>query len=368
MRARWMRAAMAGGLFVLLVLGAAPLAQWQAQAQDTKQNPQQTPPVTVPKAPAGEQKPPDQYTMSVEVPLVTLDVVVADDKGDIYTGLKKGNFRVSEDGVPQSITNFSTPDAPITTVLLIEFSSRGIFGIPVYASNAVNWADEFVSLLKKDDWVALVSFDMRTHIEVDFTQDKRAIHDYLAGMMLPGFHESNVFDALIETLDNLKDVKGRKSVVLLASGIDTFSKHTLDDTYKRVKETDVTIFPIGVAEALQLYLDGHNMLGSVASLNFYQADNQMKEFAKLTGGQAYFPRFEGQIPDIMRSIAGMLRSQYSLGYVPTNQTRDGKYRKIKVDLVGSDGQPVELRDKKGKKLKLIVYAREGYTAPKGPVS
>jgi VWFA-related protein len=364
MRPGLLRAAAAGGLFGLLVMGTAPLAALRAQSQEA----QQKPPVTVPSGPSGEKKPPEQYTMSVEVPLVTLDVVVADDKGDIYTGLKKGNFRVSEDGVPQPITNFSTPEAPITTVLLIEFSSRGIFGYPAFAANAVTWADEFVSLLKKDDWVALVSFDMRTHIEVDFTQDKRAVHDYLAEMIMPGFHESNIFDALIETLDNMKDVKGRKSIVLLASGIDTFSKHTLDDAYKRVKETDVTIFPVGVARPVANYLDNHGLIGGSGRLDFYQAENQLGEFAKLTGGQAFFPQFEGEIPDDMRSIAAMLRSQYSLGYVPTNQARDGKYRKIKVDVVGSDGQPVELKDKKGKKLKLIVYARQGYTAPKGPVS
>jgi len=368
MRPSFLRAAVACGLFVLLVMGTAPLEALRAQAQDAKQNPQQKPPVTVPGGPSGEQKPPDQFTMSVEVPLVTLDVVVADDKGDIYTGLKKGNFRVSEDGILQPLTNFSTPDAPVTTVLLIEFSSRGIFGYPAFAANAVSWADVFLAQLRKADWVALVSFDMRTRVEVDFTQDKLAVHNYLAGMLIPGFHESNVFDALMETLDNLKDVKGRKSIVLLASGIDTFSKHTLDDAYKRVKLTDVTIFPVGVARPIANYLDNHNMIGGAGRLNFYQAENQMSEFAKLTGGHAYFPQFEGEIPGIMQGIASMLRSQYSLGYVPTNQTRDGKYRKIKVDVVGSDGQPVELKDQKGKKLKLIVYARQGYTAPKGPVS
>jgi len=365
------RASAAAGLFALLVMGTAPLEGLRAQGQSAppssqQQSPQQQPPVTVPGNPGGGQKPPDQYTMSVEVPLVSLDVVVADEKGDIYTGLKKGNFRVSEDGVPQAIANFSTPDAPITTVLLVEFGSRGIFGIPVYAANAVNWADEFVRQLKKDDWVALVSFDLRTRIEVDFTQDKMAVHSYLARMIIPGFRESDVFDALVDTLDNLKDVKGRKSIVLLASGIDTFSKHTLDQTYKRVKETDVTIFSIGVGEMVDMARDNTNPFRN--NLTYMQAKSEMKEYARLTGGRAYFPRFDGEIPSIMQEIAGMLRSQYSLGYTPTNQTRDGKYRKIKVEVVGPDGQPVELKDKKGKKLKLVVFTREGYTAPAGPVS
>jgi VWFA-related protein len=368
MRPGFLRAATACGLFSLLVLGTAPQDALRAQPQGAQQNAQQKPPLTVPSAPSGEQKQPDQYSMSIEVPLVTVDVVVADEKGDIFTGLRKGNFRVSEDGVPQPVTNFSTPDAPITSVLLIEFSSRGLFGYPAYAAAAVNWGDQFLSQLKKDDWVALVSFDMRTRIEVDFTQDKQAVHNYLAGMVMPGFHESNVFDAVMETLDNLKDVKGRKSIVLLASGIDTFSKHTLDDALKRVKQTDVTIFTICVARPLQNYLELHNALDGSARLTFYQAQNQMGEFARLTGGKAFAPQFDGEIPEIMQDIANRLRSQYSLGYTPTNQARDGKYRKIKVNVVGPDGQPVELKDKKGKKLKLVVYARQGYTAPKGPLS
>lgn len=365
MRPGLLRAATACGLFSLLVLGSLPPNPLHAQPEGGQNNPQDKQPVRVPGGPS-ETKPTDQYSVTVEVPLVSLDVVVSDEKGDIFTGLNKANFRVSEDGVQQPITNFSTPEAPITSVLLVEFSSRGIYGYPVYSANAVTWADAFVRLLKREDWVALVSFDMRTRIEVDFTQDKRAVHSYLAGMMMPGFHESNVFDALIETLDNLKDVKGRKSIVMLASGVDTFSKHTLDQTLKRVKQTDVTIYPIGVGEFLATLREGSNPFRS--DMTYLQGKNQMTEFARLTGGRAYFPRFDGEIPSDMQEIAGMLRSQYSLGYTPTNQARDGKYRKIKVDVVGPDGQPVELKDQKGKKMKLVVYTRQGYTAPKGPES
>jgi len=365
MRSGYLRASVAAGLFALLVFETVPLGALRAQAQGAQSKPQQQPPVTVPAGPK-ETKPADQYSLTVEVPLVSLDVVVADEKGDPITGLKRTNFRVNEDGALQHLTNFTTPDAAITSVLLVEFSSRGIFGYPAYAANAVTWADVFLSQLRKDDWVALVSFDFHTRIEADFTQDKRAVHEALARMIIPGFHESNLFDALIETLDNLKDVKGRKSIVVLASGVDTFSKHTLDQTYKRVKETDVTIFPIGVGEVVAITRESISPYAS--NIGYYQAKNQLTEFARITGGHAYFPRFDGEIPGNMQEIAAMLRSQYSLGYTPTNQAQDGKFRKIKVDLVGDDGAPLEVRDQKGKKLKLVVFARQGYTAPKGPAS
>jgi len=367
MRTNYLRATLAGGLFAVLLVGTAPLGGLLAQSSGAQQEPNQQPPVSVPSAPKDQQKAPDQYTMTVEVPLVTLDVVVADDNGNPITGLSKSNFRVSEDGVSQSITNFATPDAPITCVMLLEFSSRGPYGYPVYMANAVNWSWAFISQLKKDDWLALAYFDMRTHYDVDFTQNKMAVRDFLSTMRMPGFHESDVFDAVIETLDRLQDVKGRKSVLLLASGIDTFSKHTWDDTMKRLKQTDVTIFPVSVSQFVEVMQDNGLRAGG-ANLTFLQADNQMREMARLTGGQSFFPRFDGEIPSDMQQIAAMLRSQYSLGYMPTNQTRDGKYRKVKVEAVGTDGKPLEVLNEKHKKLKLVIYARQGYTAPKGPVS
>lgn len=385
MRTNYLRAILAGGIFALLAVGTPPIGGLFAQStgapQDPKQQPPvsvpatpkdqtQQPPVSVPSAPKDQQKAPDQYTLTVEVPLVTLDVVVADDNGNPITGLGKTNFRLSEDGVPQAISNFSTPDAPITCVMLLETSTRGGSAahlIPPYMVNAVNWSAVFIRQLKKDDWLALADFDMNPHYDVDFTQDKMAVRDYLSTMRVPGFSESNVFDAVIETLDRLQDVKGRKSILLLASGIDTFSKHTWDDTIKRLKQTDVTVFPVSVSQYQEVMQDNGLRRGG-ANLTYAQADNEMREMGRITGGQAFFPKFDGEIPTVMQQIAAMLRSQYSLGYTPTNQSRDGKYRKIKVEPVGTDGKPLEVLNEKHKKLKLVVYARQGYTAPKGPVS
>ena len=372
------RAVLAGLVFCGLTFGPASFETMRAQAQS--QNPEQSqkpaagqgqdqkPPVNVlTPGQAPGQKPPDQYALSVEVPVVNVPVVVADDRGDTITGLKASNFRVTEDGILQSITNFAVPEAPITAVLLVEFSSLGPFGRAVYAANAVNWADAFVAQLKQNDWLALVSFDLHSRIEVDFTQDKMAVHQYLSRMVIPGFRESCVFDALIDTLDRLEDVKGRKAILLLATGNDTFSKHTFDQTRERLKKTDVAIFAVSVSQFVEIMRDGANPYSN-GHMTFLQADSQMREFAHLTGGQAFFPRFGGEIPGVMQQVAAMLRAQYSLGYTPSNTARDGKYHKIKVEVVDKDGSELSLQDKKGKKLKLVVYYRQGYTAPKGPIT
>ena len=96
-------------------------------------------------------------------------------------------------------------------------------------------------------------------------------------------------------------------------------------------------------------------------MDFYQADAVLKEYAKATGGEAFFPRFQQQYPGIFQDISNMLRSQYRLSYVPTNTARDGKFRRIRVEAKGSAGGPT---GKDGKPLELKVRAREGYYAEK----
>ena len=295
---------------------------------------------------------------------MTLDVIATTQHGDLIPGLKKENFRVLEDGQPQTITSFGPGDAPITMVLLMEFSAR-FYGF--YSSYAKYWADALFPNLKPKDWVALVTFDMRTHMEVDFTQNKDEVRGALNSLYFPGFSESNVFDALLETVERLKDVKGKKSILLLASGIDTFSKHTLDQTIKQLRGTDVTVFVVGVDKPISNMLEMHGQLGGMRELNFLQAENQMKTFAQITGGFAWFPQFDGEIPGVMRDVTEFLRHQYNITYSPTNRNADGKYRKIKVELVAPDGSPLTVTDQKGKKQKWVVYAKEGYTAPKGGV-
>lgn len=328
---------------------------------------------SAPQNPTQEQKPavPQQdkpqdagVTISVEVPVVTLDVVAATQNGDIIPGLKKENFRVLEDGQPQAILNFAPSEAPITVAILMEFSNVSGGWFSAYAKY---WADALFPNLGQKDWVALVTFDMRPRTEVDFTQNKDEVRQAIYQLFVPGFSESNIFDALLDTTDRMKDVKGKKAILVLASGRDTFSKHTLDQTMKKLRGSDTSIFVVGVDRPLTNWMDSHNRLSGSRHLDYLQAENQMKAFAQMTGGQAWFPQFDGELPGIMREVAAFLRHQYSLSYTPTNQSQDGKFRKIKVELVAPDGGPLTVTDQKGKKQKIVVYTREGYQPVKGGV-
>jgi len=348
--------------FVVLPLAQQPaLAQAPTGPQGGPPPPQQqqkpTPPQTPPQ---GQQPPQSDVSISVDVPVVTLDVVATTQHGDLIPNLKKENFRVLDEGVPQAITNFAPTEAPITTVLLLEFSSRGYYDFFAYIGKY--WATALFPQLQQKDWVALETFDMKTRIEVDFTQDKEEVIQGLSRLYFPGFSESNVFDALLETTERLKDVKGKKSIILVASGVDTFSKHTLDQTMKALRGSDVPVFCIGLGQAYSNFARR-----GMQSMTFLQAENQLKTFSNETGGFAWFPQFEGEMPDIFRSVAAFLRHQYSISFSPTSGGKDGKFHKVKVELVAPDGGPLSIVDQKGKKQKYQIYAREGYQATKAGV-
>lgn len=229
----------------------------------------------------------------------------------------------------------------------------------------VSWGSTFLNRLEPKDYVALVTYDIKPRVQVDFTRNRVAVQDALSMLSYLQFHEANLFDALIDTLDRLQRVKGKTSILLVSTGANTMSRSTLDDTLKRIKESDTTIFSVGVAEAE--YQSAESQLSGGSSLTYLQSKNQLQTFAKLTGGTAWFPRFEGEIPDIFRSVATFLRSQYRIGYSPTTLAHDGKYHKLKVEIVRPDGSPLIVTNPKGKQRKLEVYTREGYTAPGGRV-
>lgn len=301
------------------------------------------------------------FSLRVEVPEVTVDVgVLLEKTGQFVPNLRPGNFRVYEDGVPQNIAGFKRVEAPITALMLCEFASTNYY----FIYDMRNSAFAFAQQLRPQDYVALMTFDMRTRIVTDFTQDKRQLYDAINSLVIPGFSERNLFDALYEGLDRLNRIEGRKYLILIASGRDTFSKLTLDKIMQKVKSTpDVTIFTVSTGGLARAMTEGRGGIGgAMRDMDYLQADNQMRTFAKITGGMAFFPRFVGEMPDIFSSINQNIRSKYQLVYHPTNAKQDGTYRKLRVELVDEEGHPLRIQDEKHKPLKYDILAREGYRA------
>jgi VWFA-related protein len=306
-----------------------------------------------------------EYSLKVDTSLVQVPVLVTTKDGQFIPGLKEDNFRVFEDGVAQRISKFEVSKAPITAVLLVEFANRNYR----FMYDALNASYSFAETLKPEDWVAVVAFDIKPFIIADFTQDKRQVFSALNSLRIPGFSETNVFDALYDTLDRVEGIEGRKYVILVASGCDTFSKTNLDKVLKKVKDTpNVTIFTLSTGEVLRMWAEAQGggsspgLFPCTSTLDFLQADNQMSTLARMTGGRWFKPRFEGELKDIFRDIGQNIRNQYVLAYHPSNPKLDGSYRKLKVEVVAPDGGPLKVKNDKGKDLKFSVIARDGYTA------
>jgi VWFA-related protein len=303
-------------------------------------------------------------SFKADVTSVTLDVAVLDNKGRFIPNIPRGNFRVLEDNVPQQVQTFSMGQAPMTVAMLVEFSNRwqSYWSATWYQTLMASYG--FVETLKPEDYVAIIAYDMRPEILCDFTSDKRAAYEAMRRLQFPGFSEANLFDAVTDTAQRMSNIEGRKAIVLISSGDDTFSKLTFDKTRKILQDAGVPIYAIGMAEAMRVWLDANGYRGSIGRMNDLQAVNQLKTFAKETGGQAWVPRFQGEFPSIFRAIAEAMRNQYNLTYSPTNQARDGTVRRLKVEIVNpANGEPLRITDEKGKPIKYTIIAKNSYTAP-----
>ena len=342
-------------------------------------------------------KPQEAEKVSVTTNLVNVDAVVYNKKtGQPQMNLKQGNFAIYVDGVKKDITNFSTPEAPITVTLVVEYSKLaqvlgyyGSGGMEAGQNEVIRPTAMFLSqFIKPEDFVSVIAYDMRPTPLTDFTNDPNRIQQVISLLLRnqPAFTESNLYDALKLTLvggrgdsvvlENAKErtteysgmvsVPGgrRKAVVLVASGLDTFSKINMDQARKIVQNAGIPIYIVGTGQLfVKKYGDlldpgrGTNLGGiPIDRMTFLQADNTMKTFAKESGGAFYPVTFEGELPDVLGSINALLRSQYSLGFKP-DDVADGKSHKImvKVDVDG-DGQ----YDDKA----YVVRSREVYNAPK----
>jgi VWFA-related protein len=369
-------------------LGLAIVGFWTLPlpAQDGPQS-QSTDPVAKPKKPAAADQPPppekapipsefkkpknaaaagDVPTFRTSATTVSVDVAVMDDHNRFIPKISQGYFRILEDGVPQQVTQFGQSEAPMTICMLIEFSGR----FQAYWSRG--WQETlmasygFLETLKPDDNVAVVAYDLRTTILSDFSPDKRQAEEAMSRLRIPGFSESNVFDALTDMADRMTAIEGRKAILLIASGLDTFSKITFDKARRSLQESGVPIYTISTLQISRIMLESSSGMGAqMMNMDFLQADNEMKTFSKESGGLSFFPRFPGEYPQIFRQIEQALREQYSLSYHPTNLAHDGKFRRIKVELVDpSTNQPLRVTDAKGKPMKYQIVAKAGYKAPR----
>ncbi|MGH9681680.1 MAG: VWA domain-containing protein [Candidatus Acidiferrales bacterium] len=282
----------------------------------------------------------------VQVNLVNLFATVRDKHKAIVTGLKQDDFEVYEDGQLQQITNFSAEsDLPITLGILLDTSGSESYMLSAEKDAAARFLQR---VMRKGDLAMVMTFDTDVDLLADFTEDQsrldRAINRaqinvpgsgaIIAQGPLPtsGSGGTNFYDAVyLAAHDKLSEEAGRKAIIVLTDAEDTGSKLSLQEAVEAAQRTDTVIHILLVAE------DGGDV--SVA-----------KKMTDDTGGRLIFVRGERNLEQAFDEISEELRSQYTLGYSPTNKAHDGSFRKIKVVMKNKD---------------YSALARRGYYAPSG---
>jgi len=280
---------------------------------------------------AGESSAQEQV-VKLGVDLVTLNVTVIDTAGRLVAGLDKDSFEIYEDKVKQTIDYFTREDSPISLGIIFDVSGS----MKNKIRNAHNSLRSFLEVCRDDDDIFVIGFNDKPELLADFTSQDNVVLNSVALASPRG--RTALLDATYLGIEKVKQGRhARKVLLIISDGQDNSSRYTQREMENLVKESDIQIFAIGV---MDLY--GPSSLQDALGLDV------LTNVARMTGGEAYFPRNQMELDAVCTHIALELRYQYSIGYTPTNLQRDGKWRNVRVHVRPPQNIPwVGIRARKG---------------------
>ena len=277
-------------------------------------------------------------TIKVDVELALINVTVTDPTGRMVTGLDKEHFLLKEDNKKQVIEQFGAEEAPLS--LAVVFDASGSMGYKM--SKAREAVAQFFKTSNPEDEFFLVQFNNRPEIMTGFTRSMEEIQNRLTFVRSKG--RTALLDAIYLALNQMKEARNnQKALLVISDGGDNSSRYTPREIKRTVRESDVQIYAIGIYEP---YATRGRTPEEAAGPGL------LTEVAEVTGGRQFAVQNVNELPDIAEKIGIELRNQYILGYIPENTQKDGKWRRVKVEIKKIRGMP-ELR----------AYYRNGYYAP-----
>jgi Ca-activated chloride channel family protein len=303
---------------------------------------------------AGNAQNPEPIRVSVD--RVNVGVLVTDLSGKFAEGLRRDNFHIFDNGVEQPITDFMNVEEPAQALVLIEAGPA----VYLLEGSHLRAAQEFLNGLSPDDRVAVVKYADAPQGLVDFTTNKQsaaAVFDDL-GFNL-GFGSLNLSASLSKVLDWLTSVQGKKTIVLLSTGVDTSSTQQIQDLLKRLQTSDVRILAVSLTGDLRNPVaagkkKSPSPKAAFTAEQFAEADMLLRHFAQMTGGQTYFPANSNELPAVFAHVAQIVRHEFSLAFIPP--AHDGAVHSLEVRVAAESGQPLGASDYR-------VDCRRGYLAP-----
>jgi VWFA-related protein len=297
-------------------------------------------------------------SIRVEVERVNVGVIVTDSKGNFSEGLRREDFQLLDSGHPQPITDFASVEAAAQVLLLIE-AGPAVYLLQdshLYVANAL------LTGLSAGDRAAIAVYNNAATPAMDYTTDKRAVVSALDSIQFNlGYGDLNLAQSLETVLDWLVRIPGKKSIVLLSTGVDTSPTAVMQSVLARLQTGDIRIFSISMSGPLRNGKKGTKQQILQTQQAFEQADAWLKALSEASGGRAYFPENAKAFDEAYRQIAQLVRHEYSLAFVPP--VADGAVHSIDVKAF----PPASPSGDAGtKRQEYQVDHRRSYIAPKAP--
>lgn len=276
------------------------------------------------------------------VPQTVSLYVNVETNGRLIRGLQAPNFRLYEDGKPLPF-KLEEPEKPATIALLVEYSSSSW----LYFEDIAYAMQGFMNVAPEGNWYGLVTFANDSKVEVDFTKQQGQILQTFYSLGQPMWREINTYDAIYKMLERMEGVKGRRVLIFIGSGLDTFSGHTTDEVYRRLQATNIVIYCVATGTLLRGRYAPY--LSTRDRANLLQSENFLNYLASKSGGETWLPRFQGAFRDVMKGIIQDIEFQYRMVYSP-QISADGKLHKIKVEafrIVNDKRQDFKVRVREG---------------------
>jgi VWFA-related protein len=287
---------------------------------------------------------------------VTLTLSVQDAHGYFIPNVRRENFAVYEDGRRQTNVTVEIEHAPVTLALLLEGGGR-YQHLNREIATEIRWVVQpLIGALGRRDRVAVFSYADTLTCLMDFDRPLAELQPTLDRLDTPGFSEANLYDALIAVLDRMKDVEGRKAIVLASSGIDTFSRASFEDVLAAADRSRTPVYTIDLSSAVTELADSELL----ARLNWARAREQLRTLARSSGGRAYEHASVGDAVRIYDDIMEHLRIRYVITYVPDGPVREGDHHTVRVELIDRNGAPLRIVDAAGRPVAARVIAQTSY--------
>ena len=296
-----------------------------------------------PPPPPPPSKASQEEEIIVDTNLVTTPVTVLDRNGRFIPGLKRKDFKIFENGVPQAVTHFQSEETPFTVVLMIDISPSTRYSIDDIRYAAVT----FVNQLRPEDKVMVVNFDRQIRVMTEPTNDKKAL---FTAIYKSQFGSGTSLYEAVDAAVNMDFVQtpGRKAVVIFTDGVDTTSRSaTYESTVSAVEEVDALVYPIrydtqgSMGPQVAAYPPSNVQPGVLAQLGRGQTEMEYalgKEYlntiATNSGGRIFEASAMTDLESVFKGVAAELRQQYSVGYYPDDTGKPGDRKKIKIDIIG----------------------------------